>query len=115
MVESVREFAREVNRRICLIAESDFNDIRFIVPRESGGYGLDAQWSDDLHHALHALVTEERTGYYHDFGKLEHLVKAVEEGFAYTGQYSAYRRRRHGNSSRSIPARQFVVFAQNHD
>jgi maltooligosyltrehalose trehalohydrolase len=115
LAQSVHEFARESSRQVYLIAESDFNDVRFIRPVESGGYGLDAQWSDDFHHALHTVLTDERTGYYQDFGKVEHVGKALAEGFVYSGQYSAYRQRRHGNSSRQIPTRQFVVFAQNHD
>jgi len=77
--------------------------------------GLDAQWCDDFHHALHTLLTGEQTGYYLDFGSLEHLDKAFTEGFVYSSQYSAYRRRRHGNSSCHVPPRQFVVFSQNHD
>lgn len=113
--QSVHEFAKQAGRDIYLIAESDFNDVRYIQPAESGGCGLDAQWSDDFHHALHALLTGEQTGYDQDFGKLEHLEKAFKEGFVYSGQYSAYRRRRHGNSSRDVPARKFVVFSQNHD
>ncbi|MGD0127943.1 MAG: malto-oligosyltrehalose trehalohydrolase [Terriglobia bacterium] len=115
LARSVHEFARQARREIYLIAESDFNDVRYIQPAESGGCGLDAQWSDDFHHALHTLLTGEQTGYYLDFGKLEHLEKAFAEGFVYSGQYSAYRRRRHGNSSRHVPGRQFVVFSQNHD
>ncbi len=112
---AVQEFAQQTGRNVYLIAESDLNDTRVVRSRAAGGYGLDAQWSDDLHHALHALLTGERSGYYQDFGKLEHVVKALQEGFVYSGQYSVYRRRRHGNSSRHIPARQFVVFGQNHD
>jgi maltooligosyltrehalose trehalohydrolase len=115
LARSVHEFAREAGREIYLIAESDFNDVRYIQPAESGGCGMDAQWSDDFHHALHTLLTGEQTGYYQDFGKLEHLEKAFTEGFVYSSQYSAYRRRRHGNSSCHVPARQFVVFSQNHD
>jgi maltooligosyltrehalose trehalohydrolase len=111
----VHEFARQAGRKFYLIAESDLNDVRYIQPAESGGCGLDAQWSDDFHHALHTLLTGERSGYYVDFGGIEHLRKALEEGFVYSGQFSAYRRRRHGSSSRQIPARQFVVCAQNHD
>jgi len=80
-----------------------------------GGYGLDAQWNDDFHHALHVLLTGEYTGYYQDFGCLQDFVKAWREGFVYTGEYSAYRQRRHGHSSRHIPAPQLVVCAQNHD
>ncbi len=102
-------------RKIYLIAESDLNDVRYIRHAESGGCGLDAQWSDDFHHAVHTLLTGEQSGYYLDFGRLEDLGRAFEEGFVYSGQFSAHRRRRHGNSSRQIPARQFVVFAQNHD
>jgi maltooligosyltrehalose trehalohydrolase len=115
LAQSVHEFARGAGRQIHLIAESDFNDGRFIRPTESGGYGLDAQWSDDFHHALHTLLTKETTGYYADFGRVEHLAKALTEGFVYSGQYSAYRQRRYGNSSRNIPPRQFVAFSQNHD
>ena len=115
LARSVHEFARQAEREIYLIAESDFNDVRYIQPAESGGCGMDAQWSDDFHHALHTLLTGEQTGYYQDFGELEHLEKAFQEGFVYCGQFSAYRKRRHGNSSRDVPAWQFVVFSQNHD
>jgi maltooligosyltrehalose trehalohydrolase len=115
LARSVHEFARQAEREIYLIAESDLNDVRYIQPAESGGCGMDAQWSDDFHHALHTLLTGEQTGYYQDFGKLEHLEKAFTEGFVYSGQYSAYRSRRHGNSSCHMPSRQFVVFSQNHD
>lgn len=111
----VQEFRRQTGRDAYLIAESDLNDARVVRPCESGGYGMDAQWSDDLHHALHALLTGERTGYYQDFGNLHDVAKALQEGFVYSGEYSTYRQRRHGNSSRDIPAQQFVVFGQNHD
>jgi maltooligosyltrehalose trehalohydrolase len=107
--------AEQLNRRIYAIAESALNDTRIVRPRELGGYGLDAQWNDDFHHALRVLLTDDRNGYYQDFGTLEHLAKAFREGFVYSGDYSEYRRRRHGNSSHAIPAQQLVVFAQNHD
>jgi maltooligosyltrehalose trehalohydrolase len=107
--------AEQLNRRIYAIAESALNDTRIIRPRELGGYALDAQWNDDFHHALRVLVTGDRGGYYEDFGQLQQLAKAFREGYVYAGEYSAYRRRRHGNSSRTSPAQQFVVFAQNHD
>ncbi|HZW35646.1 MAG: DUF3459 domain-containing protein, partial [Deltaproteobacteria bacterium] len=97
------------------IPESDLNDARAVAPKETGGYGLDAQWNDDFHHALHALLTGERQGYYRDFGSLEDLAKAHAEGFVYSGQYSEYRKRRHGGSSRAVPAPRLVVFSQNHD
>lgn len=115
LASAVHDQAKQLNRRIYLIAESDLNDTRIIRPRVVGGHGLDAQWNDDFHHALHTLLTGERAGYYQDFGQLRDLAKAFREGFVYSGEYSPYRQRRHGNSSRDIPAHQFVVFAQNHD
>jgi maltooligosyltrehalose trehalohydrolase len=107
--------AEQLNRRIYAIAESALNDTRIIRPHELGGYALDAQWNDDFHHALRVMLTGDRGGYYQDFGQLDQLAKAFREGFVYAGEYSGYRQRRHGNSSRNLPAHQFVVFAQNHD
>ncbi len=115
LARTVHRAAERLNRRIYCIAESALNDTRIIRPRELGGFALDAQWNDDFHHALHALLTGEQTGYYQDFGRLNHLARAWRRGFVYDGQYSAYRQRAHGNSSRNIPAQQMVVFAQNHD
>ncbi|HKT10593.1 MAG TPA: malto-oligosyltrehalose trehalohydrolase [Terriglobia bacterium] len=112
---AVHRQARQLRRKIHVIAESDRNDSRIIRGLDAGGYGLDAQWSDDFHHALHALLMRERNGYYGDFGKVEQLAKAFREGFVYSGQYSTYRKRSHGNSSRGLPCERFVVFAQNHD
>lgn len=111
----VHRRADELERLIYVIAESDLNDVKLISPPEFGGYGLDAQWSDDFHHALHAFLTGERKGYYRDFGGLEQLEKAFREGFVYSGEYSEYRKRRHGNSSRDVEARRLVVCSQNHD
>jgi len=107
--------AKALKRKAYLIGESAANDGRLIRPLELGGYGLDAQWNDDFHHSLHTLLTSERNGYYEDFGRLKHLVKAFREGFVYAGQYSRYCQRRHGVSSREAPAKCFIVFAQNHD
>ncbi len=115
LAEVVDERAALLGRQVHLIAESALNDARLIRPREQGGFGLTAQWSDDLHHALHTVITGERQGYYRDFGEFGQLIKALREGFAYTGEFSAYRRRRHGNSARDIPPERLVVFAQNHD
>jgi len=112
---SVHKQAEKLNRRIYLIGESAANSARLIRPRKLGGYGLDAQWNDDFHHALHVLLTGEKTGYYQDFGELSQLVKAFKEGFIYSGGYSPFRKHRHGTSSKDIPAERFVVFAQNHD
>ena len=107
--------AERLNRQVYLIAESNLNDTRLLRPPALGGYGLDAQWNDDFHHALHALLTGEQAGYYQDFGTLAHLSTAWSAGYVYTGQYSAYRQRRHGHASRLMPAHAFVVCAQNHD
>ncbi|MEA1943754.1 MAG: malto-oligosyltrehalose trehalohydrolase [Euryarchaeota archaeon] len=115
LAERVEDFSKEHGRKFYLIAESNLNDVRVIQPRESGGYGIDAQWCDDFHHSLHTLLTGERTGYYMDFGGVEDLVKAFQEGFVYSWQYSLYRKRHHGSSSKDIPTDQFIVFSQNHD
>jgi maltooligosyltrehalose trehalohydrolase len=115
LATAVHGEAERLGRRVYLIAESSLNDSKLVRPQELGGYGLDAQWNDDFHHALHALLTGERTGYYQDFGRVAHLVKAFREGYVYSGQYSQFRRRRHGNSSQSLAAHQFVVCSQNHD
>ena len=112
---AVHRQARQLKRKVHIIAESDRNDSRIIRRRDVGGYGLDAQWSDDFHHAVHTLLTPERNGYYEDFGEVEQLARACREGFVYSGQYSTFRKRRHGNSSRGVPPERFVVFAQNHD
>ncbi|MEW6001868.1 MAG: malto-oligosyltrehalose trehalohydrolase [Nitrospirota bacterium] len=113
--EAVHKQAEFLGRNVCVIPESDLNDVRVINPIEIGGYGLDAQWNDDFHHSLHTLLTGESNGYYEDFGGMGHLEKAYREGFVYSGQYSKYRKRRHGSSSRNRPAQQIVVFSQNHD
>jgi len=115
LAAAVQQEAERLSRRVYLMAESDLNDARLIRAPESGGYGLDVHWNDDFHHGLHTLLTGEKDGYYQDFGKVEHLAKAFREGFVYSGEYSPYRRRRHGSSSRDLPARRFLVFAQNHD
>jgi maltooligosyltrehalose trehalohydrolase len=97
------------------VAESDANDVRWLLPPQLGGHGLNAQWGDDFHHALHALLTGEETGYYADFGTLSDMVVAFRQNFVYTGAYSRNRKRRHGNSPALAAARQFVVCSQNHD
>lgn len=115
LAQTVKGHASTLGRHIHLIAESALNDTRLIRSPDLGGLGLDAQWNDDLHHALHAVMTGERRGYYCDFGQFDQLLAALRDGFVYTGQHSRYRNRCHGNSSRSIPPHRFVVFAQNHD
>jgi maltooligosyltrehalose trehalohydrolase len=115
LADVVREFSLRQGRKVYLIAESDLNDTKVIRPKEVGGYGIDVQWCDDFHHALHTLLTGEKEGYYQDFGTIEHLDKSIREGFVYSGQYSTYRKRNHGNSSKDLTAGEFVVFSQNHD
>jgi maltooligosyltrehalose trehalohydrolase len=113
--EAVHLESGALGRSVYVIPESDLNDVRVINPVELGGHGLDAQWNDDFHHCVHTLLTGEGRGYYEDFGKTEQFVKAITEGFVYSGEHSVFRKRRHGSSSRGRPAHQFVVFCQNHD
>ncbi len=115
LAEQVHEFSLGNSRNCLLIAESALNNARIIRPPEIGGYGLDAQWSDDFHHALHTLLTGEDLEYYIDYGHTGDLVKAYREGFVYDGRYSHYQRRRFGASSADRPGHQFVVSSQNHD
>jgi maltooligosyltrehalose trehalohydrolase len=115
LAEVTHRHARRLGRPFHLIAESDLNDARLIRPVELGGFGLDAQWADDFHHAVHTLLTGERHGYYADFGSVEDLVRAWREGYTYAGRYSPFRRRKHGNSPAGLPPERFVVCGQNHD
>jgi maltooligosyltrehalose trehalohydrolase len=115
LAEKTEEYSVQSGRKRFLIAESDLNDIRVILPYELNGYGLDAQWHDDFHHAIIALVTGERKSYYGDFGSMGQLAKAYHDGFVYSWEYSRNRRRHHGTSSVNIPGKQLVVCIQNHD
>ncbi len=114
LADRVEQLSSDSYRRY-LIAESDLNDVKLIRPRRLGGYDLDSQWSDDFHHALHALLTGESNGYYDDFGSIEDMAKVYQQGYVYTGQYSRHRLRRHGNDPSDRPGSQFVVCCQNHD
>ncbi|MGD0588456.1 MAG: malto-oligosyltrehalose trehalohydrolase [Thermoplasmata archaeon] len=98
-----------------LIAESDLDDVRILRPTNEGGWGLDAQWTDDFHNALHAAVTGEHDGYYVDYGSLEVLARAFERPFLLEGGYSQFRKRRHGAPATGARPDQFVAFDQNHD
>ena len=115
LAETVEDFSLKHGRRHCLIAESDLNNPLPARSGDRGGYGIDALWNDDFHHAVHTLLTNESRGYYVDFGKTGHLVKSLKEGYVYSGEYSEFRKRNHGNSSRDLPAERFIVFSQNHD
>ena len=118
----VEQLGTTLGRKLAVIAESDLNDPQLVRSREANGFGLDAQWSDDLHHALFTLlyVTDEhRAGanisYYADFGSMDDLVKALKQVFVYDGRYSAFRGHSHGRPVTSLAAQRFVCFAQNHD
>ncbi|MGB0063964.1 MAG: malto-oligosyltrehalose trehalohydrolase [Terracidiphilus sp.] len=105
-----------LGRGLVLIAESDLNDPRVVTAREAAGYGIDAQWSDDFHHALFTvLCPAERTGYYADFGSLAQLAKALEHTFVYDGIYSKYRKRVHGKPAGALSQHHFLGYMQNHD
>jgi maltooligosyltrehalose trehalohydrolase len=98
-----------------VIAESGLNDPRVMRPRESGGYGCDAAWADDFHHALRVLLTGDREGYYAEFGAVADLAKAFHRPHVHDGQYSSFRGRRFGAPADDVPPERFVVFDQNHD
>jgi maltooligosyltrehalose trehalohydrolase len=115
LADEVAALGAEQGRRLVLIAESDLNDSRLVRSPSVGGYGLDAAWNEDFHHALHAVLTGERAGYYADFGTVDDVVTALRDGFVYGGRFSAYRRRRHGREASGLDGHTFVGFLQNHD
>lgn len=115
LAEAVADLSQQVERKLYLIAESDLNDPRIVRPLDRCGYGIDAQWSDDFHHALYSLLTGDRTGYYEDFGSCHQLAKAIQQAFVYDWQYSPHRQRRHGKNPTDCLPSQFVVCIQNHD
>jgi maltooligosyltrehalose trehalohydrolase len=117
MAAEVEVLSTHVGRPLSLIAESDLNDPRLVTPREAGGYGLHGQWDDDVHHALHTVLTGERQGYYADFGSLESLEAVLSGAFFHAGTWSSFRQRRHGRPvDRSrVPGHRFVAYLQNHD
>ena len=112
---AVHEQASLAGRRVHVIAESDLNDVRVTKPLSEGGYGLDAQWLDEFHHALRTVLIHPRSGYLADFGHVGDLSKSITEGFVHDGRYSQHRRKHFGSSSKDLPGRQFVAFIQNHD
>jgi maltooligosyltrehalose trehalohydrolase len=117
MAVEVACLSAHLRRPLTLIAESDLNDPRLVRPREAGGYGLDAQWSDDFHHAVHVALTGETEGYYADFAPLSALAKVCERGFFHDGTFSSFRGRDHGYpvDLRAMPTWRLVVCSQNHD
>jgi len=116
IVTEVDTLGAALARHLVLIAESDLNDPSIVTPREAGGVGFDAQWSDDFHHALFAVLNENETqGYYTDFGTLEQLAKALEQTFVYDGIYSRHRRRVHGRPPVALSQHRFLGYIQTHD
>ncbi|BCJ55571.1 malto-oligosyltrehalose trehalohydrolase [Actinoplanes sp. NBRC 14428] len=117
LATEVESLSTHLGRPLSLIAESDLNDPTLITPREANGYGLHAQWDDDVHHALHALLTGERQGYYGDFGSLDCLETVLTGAFFHANTWSSFRRRLHGRpvDRARIPGHRFVAYLQNHD
>ncbi len=115
LAAAVSQLSAQLGRELWLVAESDRNDPRLVRPRSSFGYGLSACWDDDFHHALHAVLTGERDGYYADFGRLGQLAKALESTYVYDGQFSAFRQRRQGRPVGDLPSSCFVGYLQDHD
>lgn len=111
----VKVLEHELGRTLTLIAESDLNDPRVIRPRKIGGYGIDAQWNDDFHHAIHTVLTGEDTGYYIDFGSVGDLAKALTDAFVNDGRYSTFRKRSHGRPVGDLSGHKFLGYAQTHD
>ena len=111
----VDELSADLHRTTFVVAESDANDPRLVRSRDVGGHGLDGVWSDDWHHALHGVLTGERTGYYQDFGSLELLGKALRQAWVYDGVWSARRQRIRGSKATGVASHRFVIAVQNHD
>jgi maltooligosyltrehalose trehalohydrolase len=115
LVEQVDALAAQVHRPLFLVAEHDRNDPRVVRSRDAGGFGFDAVWADEWHHALHAALTGERSGYYEDFGSLDLLAKALRQAWVYDGGWSPHRQRHHGRRPTGLAGHQFIVCTQNHD
>ena len=115
LARAVHAAGATLGKHVAVIAESDLNDPRLLYAPAAGGYGLDAQWSDDVHHALHAMLTGERHGYYEDFGPLAEVARSLERGWCYDGRFSPHRGRRHGRPASGLDGTRFVAFLQNHD
>ncbi len=116
LAEETDALSAHLGRPLTLIAESDMNEPKLIMPREAGGYGLTAQWSDDHHHAMHVALTGETAGYYADFASLAALVKTSTRGFFHDGTWSSFRGRKHGRPiDAHVPTWRLVTFIQDHD
>jgi len=115
VVEAVQEFAHGSARKVCVMAESDENERKHVLPNSEGGFGLDAVWTDDFHHSIHTLLTRESSGYYQDYGQPEKVIKALNEGFVFQGQHFRTWRTSRGTSAEGIPLPRHIFCIQNHD
>jgi maltooligosyltrehalose trehalohydrolase len=115
IVQAVARRVHEADPGALVIAESGLNDPLVVRDAPARGWGCDAAWSDDFHHALHTVLTGEHDGYYADFGRVGQLAKAYHRPHVYDGVYSAFRRRRFGAPADDVPVDRFVVYAQDHD
>jgi maltooligosyltrehalose trehalohydrolase len=115
IVAAIARRVHEVDPRALVIAESGLNDPRVMRPTIQGGYECDAAWADDFHHCVRTLVSDERDGYYSDFGRVAQLAKAFHRPHVHDGVYSPFRRRRFGAPADDVSTQRFVVFSQNHD
>jgi len=115
IVAAVARRVHAINPHAYVIGESGLNDPVVVRPRESGGWACDAVWADDFHHSLRTLITDERDGYYADFGRIEQLAKAFRRPHVDDGNYSSFRRKRFGARADDVAPQRFVVFSQNHD
>ncbi|HUS29287.1 MAG TPA: malto-oligosyltrehalose trehalohydrolase [Kofleriaceae bacterium] len=115
LVDEVRTLEHQLRRRIVLIGEYDDHDPSAVAPRANGGWGLDAHWNDDFHHAIHVLVANERAGYYGDFAAPGTLAKILEDGYALDGGFSKFRQTRHGKPFGQLPRDRLVAYIQSHD
>jgi maltooligosyltrehalose trehalohydrolase len=115
MKQQVNQLMEATGRTHYMLLELDLNDTRFINPLEEQGYGMDAQWIDEFHHAMRVTITGDRTGYYSDFTGICDLAKAYKDAYVYDGQYSPHRQKSFGIKAEDNPGKQFIVFTQNHD
>ncbi len=115
LASKVKSLGLHLGKQFVLIAESNLNDPRLVLPQGSGGYGMEAHWCDDFHHALHTYLTGEQTGYYQDYGTLKQLAKSLENGYIFDGVFSPFRKRTYGRPINNLAGGAFVISTQTHD
>jgi len=113
--EKVEAVSKTTGRNHYLIAECDLNDRKYITPTNECGYGMDAQWIDEFHHALRVTAGGSRDGYYSDFNGIEDLTKSYNKGYVYDGVFSPHRQKIFGTDTKGISRKRFIAFSQNHD